>query len=207
MTYHLLRLLARIITRLTTRAEIIGAENVPREPPYLLVTNHLSALDLPVVVLAFPHPIRPFAAREHRSNLLFAPILNGAKAIWVRRGEVDRRALREALAVLERGEALGVAPEGTRADETHALQPAKPGVAYLGTRADVPIVPAGIAGTEKIKHNLLRLRRTPVRIAVGEPFHLPKTKRARTDELREYTDMIMHRIAELLPPEYRGVYG
>ena len=189
------------------RVEIVGSDNLPSTPPYLLVTNHLSALDLPVIVYAFPHPIRPFAAKEHQSNFLFAPILKGAKAIWVNRGEVDRRALREALAVLERGEALGVAPEGTRSAESHALQPARPGVAYLATRADVPIVPVGIAGTEKVKENLLRLRRTSVRIAVGEAFRLPGTGRVRTNELREYTDLIMHRLAELLPAAYRGVYG
>lgn len=207
MTHRIFRLLAHIIAKLTMRVEIVGSDNVPSTPPYLLVTNHLSALDLPAIVFVFPHPIRPFAAREHQSNLLFAPILRGAQAIWVRRGEVDRQALREALAVLERGEALGVAPEGTRSNESGALQPARPGVAYLATRAKVPIVPVGIAGTEKVKDNLPRLRRTPVRIAVGEPFHLPETGRVRTNELREYTDIIMHRIAELLPAAYRGVYG
>ncbi len=207
MTYRVLRTIARIITRLTTRVEIMGSEHVPHQPPYLLVTNHLSALDLPVILLAFPHDIRAFAAIEHRSHPLFAPILEASQAIWVRRGEVDRRALREALSVLKRGEALGMAPEGTRADESHALQPAKPGVAYIATRADVPIVPLGIAGTEKIKHNARRLRRTHVRVAVGEPFRLPASGHVRTRELREYTDLIMRRIADLLPPEYRGVYA
>ena len=207
MRYRLLRVIARIITSLTTRVETIGSEHVPQQPPYLLVTNHLSALDIPVIQFVFPHNIRAFAAIEHKSHPLFGPILEASEAIWVRRGEVDRQALREALSVLERGEALGMAPEGTRADESHALQPAKAGVAYIATRADVPIVPLGIAGTEKIKHNVRRLRRTHVRVAVGEPFRLPASGHVRTKELREYTDLIMRRIADLLPPEYRGVYA
>jgi 1-acyl-sn-glycerol-3-phosphate acyltransferase len=111
------------------------------------------------------------------------------------------------LTVLERGEVLGVAPEGTRADESHALQEAKAGAAYIATRADVPIVPVGIVGTEKIVHNLLRLRRTRVLITFGEPFRLPEVGHVRTQKLHEYTDLIMSRIAELLPEAYRGVYA
>lgn len=207
MTYRFLRIIALAIVKLTTRLELVGAGNIPDEPPYLLVTNHLSALDLPVLLFVFPHTIRAFAASKHKANPLFAPILEAAKTVWVRRGEVDRHALREALNVLKRNEVLGVAPEGTRANESHALQKAKAGAAYIATRADVPIVPVGIAGTEKIKHNLLRLRRTPVRVVVGEPFRLPETGHVRGKKLLEYTDLIMRRIAELLPRKYRGVYA
>jgi len=207
LTYRVLRIIAYAIVKLTTRMELVGAENIPHAPPYLLVTNHLSALDLPVLLLVFPHTIRAFAASKHKSNLLFGPILEAARTVWVRRGEVDRHALREALNVLKRGEVLGVAPEGTRADESHALQEAKAGAAYIATRADVPIVPVGLAGTEKIKDNLLGLRRTSVRVAVGEPFHLPESGHVRGKKLLEYTDLIMQRIAELLPMKYRGVYA
>jgi 1-acyl-sn-glycerol-3-phosphate acyltransferase len=105
------------------------------------------------------------------------------------------------------GEVLGLAPEGTRARETSALQKAKTGIAYLATRADVPIVPIGIAGTEKVKKNLPRLRRTDIRVAIGQPFRLPESGHVRGKKLEEYTDLIMRRIAELLPEEYRGVYA
>ena len=81
------------------------------------------------------------------------------------------------------------------------------GAAYLAARADVPIVPVGITGTEQIKRNLLRLRRTDVRIVIGKPFRLPNSGRVRGQKLHEYTDLIMQRIAELLPEEYRGVYA
>jgi 1-acyl-sn-glycerol-3-phosphate acyltransferase len=109
---------------------------------------------------------------------------------------------------LEKGdEVLGVAPEGTRARGTCALQKAKTGIAYLATRADVPIVPVGMAGTEKVKKNLPRLKRTDMRVVVGKPFRLPESGRVRGEKLEEYTDLIMHRIAELLPEEYRGVYA
>jgi 1-acyl-sn-glycerol-3-phosphate acyltransferase len=207
LTYRILRIIAYIIARLTSRLELVGMENLPDRPPYLLVTNHLSALDLPLLLFILPHTIRAFAASKHKSNPVYGPILQAADTIWVRRGEIDRQALRKALAVLERGEVLGVAPEGTRSDETHALQKAKAGAAYLATRADVPIVPVAIAGTEKITRNLRRLRRTPVRVAFGEPFRLPETGHVRKQQLEEYTDLIMRRIAEMLPETYRGVYA
>jgi 1-acyl-sn-glycerol-3-phosphate acyltransferase len=207
LTYRILRFIAFMIFRFTSRLELIGLDNLPDKPPYLLVTNHLSVLDLPLLLFVIPHTIRAFAASKHRSNPLYGPIMEVADTVWVRRGEIDRRALRKALAVLERGEVLGVAPEGTRADESHALQRAKAGAAYIATRADVPIVPVGIAGTEKIKRNILRLRRTQVLITFGEPFRLPESGHVRSQKLREYTDLIMRRIAELLPEAYRGVYA
>lgn len=206
MTYSLLRAIAIAIARVTTRTDVTGLNRVPG-PPYLMVTNHLSAFDIPVLASVFPHPVRALAAVEHRSNPLYAPVLAASGAIWVRRGEVDRRALREALAVLQRGEVLGLAPEGTRAGESHALQAGKAGAAYVATRVDVPILPVGIAGTEKIKHSLLRLRRARVQVTIGEPFRLPDSGRARSQELQEYTELIMRRIAELLPEAYRGVYA
>ena len=205
--YKAVRAFARFGLSALTQREAIGTENVPREPPYILVTNHLSVFDLPLVLTVCPHVVRAFAADNHRRNLFYAPLLALFGSIWVRRGDVDRRALREALDVLKRGEVLGMAPEGTRARGVPALQKGKTGAAYLATRADVPIVPAAVSGTEKIMQNLARLRRTEVRVAVGEPFHLPESGRVRSQKLAEYTDLIMRRIAELLPEEYRGVYA
>ncbi|HEY4689615.1 MAG TPA: lysophospholipid acyltransferase family protein, partial [Anaerolineae bacterium] len=117
----------------------------------------------------------------------------------------SRDALRIALNELAHGTSFGIAPEGTRS-RTGALLEGKTGAAYLATRARVPIVPSVVWGTEKIKHNLRRFKRTPVCIRVGEPFRLPEG-RADSDKLREYTDLIMRRLASMLPPEYRGVYA
>jgi 1-acyl-sn-glycerol-3-phosphate acyltransferase len=87
------------------------------------------------------------------------------------------------------------------------LQRGKLGAAYLATRADVPLVPVAISGTEHMAQRIWRLRRTPVRVAIGEPFRLPEHGRVPTQNLIKYTESIMLRIAELLPPEYRGAYA
>jgi len=205
--HRVLRVIINVLLSLFTRREYVGLENIPAEPPYILVTNHLSAFDSPLVLTVCPHTVRAFAAAKHKRNPIYAPLLVVMGSIWVRRGEVDRGALREALDVLKRGEVLGMAPEGTRARGTYALQKGKTGVAYLATRANVPIVPVGVTGTEQIKHNLPQLRRTHLRVVVGKPFYLPESGRVRGQKLHEYTDLIMYRIAELLPEEYRGVYG
>jgi len=205
--YRFLKALALLIYPVLFRLQVVGSEHFPQQGPYLLATNHISAFDIPVLFIACPHTIRAFAADKHKRNPIFAPILVATRVVWVRRGEVDRTALREAMQVLERGEVLGVAPEGTRARSVYALQEGKTGVAYLATRANVPILPVGVTGTEKLKENLLRLRRTTVRVAVGEPIRLPENGRVRGPQLEAYTDQLMRRIAALLPVEYRGVYA
>lgn len=205
MVYRLIRFIINALLSLVARREYIGLENFP-SPPYILITNHLSAFDTPVLLTVCPHTIRAFAAEKHRRNPFFGPLLAIMGSIWVRRGEIDRQALRQAIGVLERGEILGVAPEGTRARTSYALQPGKTGAAYLATRTDVPIIPVAITGTENIKDNLPKLRATKIRVVVGKPFRLPVAGRVRGKQLHEYTDLIMHRIAELLPIEYRGAY-
>jgi 1-acyl-sn-glycerol-3-phosphate acyltransferase len=207
LLYRIVRIISVVLMRVISRRECIGLENLPDEPPYILVTNHLAVFDSPLLLTICPHTIRAFAAAKHKRNPLYAPLLAAGGSIWVRRGEIDREALQKALDALERGEALGMAPEGTRARETCALQNAKIGAAYLATRANVPIVPVGITGTEQIKRNLPRLRRTDVRVVIGKPFRLPESGRVRGKRLREYTDLIMQHIAELLPEKYRGVYA
>jgi 1-acyl-sn-glycerol-3-phosphate acyltransferase len=206
LLYGILRAIVNVLLHLLTRREYVGLENIP-EPPYILVTNHLAVFDSPLLLTVCPHRVRAFAAAKHKRNPFYALLLTIMGSIWVRRGEVDRQALREALDVLERGEVLGMAPEGTRARGPYALQQGKVGAAYLATRTDVPIIPVGVTGTEKIKRNLPRLRRTYVRAVVGKPFRLPESGRVRGQQLREYTDLIMRHIAELLPEEYRGVYA
>lgn len=205
--YAVLRRLVRCLFPLLVRIQVTGQENFPPSGPYILATNHLSAFDSPLLMMVCPHTVRAFAASKHRRNPFYFVVLSAAGSIWVRRGEIDREALRGAFEVLKRGEVLGIAPEGTRARKVYALQPGKTGAAYIATRADVPIVPVGLTGTEKIKQNLPRLRRTDVTVTIGEPFRLPESGRVRGPKLDEYTDLIMRRIAVLLPPEYRGVYG
>lgn len=204
--HRLARGLSRLALTCIARLDVQGTEHIPAQGAFVGVINHLSAFD-PLVVLALM-PVRPvtlFAAIEHRSDFFFGWALDRLGAIWIDRGEPGRDALRIALNELALGTIMGIAPEGTRS-KTGALLEGKTGAAYLATRASVPIVPAVVWGTEQIQHNLRRLQRTTVYVRVGELIRL-REGRADAEKLREYTDLIMRRLAAMLPPQYRGVYA
>jgi 1-acyl-sn-glycerol-3-phosphate acyltransferase len=98
-------------------------------------------------------------------------------------------------------------PEATRSKAAQ-LQPALPGSALLAIHSGVPVLPVGISGTEGIKGIGWVLRRPRVTVNIGRPFYLPSAGNKLTKtELAEHTNSIMERIAELLPLQYRGVYG
>lgn len=194
-------LLAKILIR---RIVIEGGENIPKSGPYILVLNHLSFLDAPIICVATPHLLYLLAGERYEHHI-FAPILKVAGCIFVRRGEIDREALRQATAALEDGHVLAVAIEGTRST-TGGLAEGKTGAAYLATRANVPILPAGIWGTEEVGPAWHRWRRGGTcTVRFGKVFRLPEG-RARSSDLDSYTDEIMTSLAALLPEKYRGVY-
>ena len=204
--HRIARGVSRLILKCAIRLDVQGVEHIPLAGGFVAVMNHLSSFDPMVVIAVTPlRPITIFAAIEHRSDFISGWALDRLGAIWVDREEPSREALRIALNELALGTAFCIAPEGTRS-KTGALLEGKTGAAYLATRANAPILPAVVWGTEQIKHNLRRLKRTAVRMRIGAPFRLPEA-RADTAKLREYTNLIMRRLASMLPPEYRGVYA
>lgn len=207
MIVQLLLAFFRVGLKLLTHTHVEGVENVP-EPPYLLVTNHLGRLDVPFIyaTVGGPHLVG-WAAEKYERHLFFGPILRAGGVVFIQRGQVDRRALDFAVRTLRSGKSFGMAPEGTRSPN-RALIRAKTGAAYLAEEADVPIVPVALTGTEKAVESWKRLRRPVMTARFGQPFRLPKLpKDDRTRGMRVNTDEIMCRIAAMLPPEYRGVYG
>ena len=187
---------------LLTRWEVRGVERVPMEGPLILVSNHLNLADPPLLAASLPRKVH-FMVKD---DLYFSPrggvFIRAYGAFPVRRGKPDRRALREALRLLEEGKVVGMFPEGTR-NPDRKLQRGQGGTALLATLSGAPILPVGIAGTEKIRGVYeVVVERPRITVNIGEPFRLP-----REGDLEELTDIIMRRIAELLPEEYRGVYG
>lgn len=207
--YRIIRGIIRFLLRVLSRPEVEGLDLIPDQGPYLLVTNHLHWLDAPVLMAILPHRVCVFAAAKREKHWFFGPLFRSLDAIWVHRGEVDRKALRQALAVLEGGGILGLAPEGTRS-QTGAMQQGRSGAAYLAYRAGVRVVPIVATGQEKVCPALLHLRRARIRIAIGPPFEPPPAAsavHASTPEVRAFTKEIMYHMAILLPPEYRGLYA
>lgn len=128
-------------------------------------------------------------------------------ALPVRRGSIDRNTLRMASQVLKDGKVLGIYPEGTRS-RTGSMRTARPGVALIARESQSLLLPVGICGTEKMRGRFWWLRRPRVTVNIGKPFSLSTSTNGRNkDELASQTTYIMHRIAELIPAEYRGAYG
>jgi len=204
--YWKMRQVIGALFRLLARIEVVGAEHVPEEGSCLLVTNHISRLDTPALLVAADRRIYPLAADKYKTFPVFNWLLNISEAIWINRTEFDREALLNSIAVLKRGDVLGIAPEGTRS-RSGTLQKAKSGVAFLAARTGVSIVPAGITGTHTMMQDFARFRRMRVCVTFGEAFRLPKYGKLTAEELEVATDLIMGRVAALLPPSYRGVYA
>jgi 1-acyl-sn-glycerol-3-phosphate acyltransferase len=202
------RWLVRILFRVLTRCEVHGADKIPVTGPTLLTMNHLHWLDPPIGFVIVSRAAFMFAADKWERRPLIGDILRWTQStIFVARGEIDRKALSQALDVLKAGGLLAIAPEGTRS-KTGALQQGHEGPAYLASRTGAVIVPVGAYGQEKAVACWKRLRRPHIVVQIGEPYVLPGApNKAKGPQLAAYTDEIMHRIAALLPPEYRGVYA
>lgn len=204
-----LRIIVRLFFTVFTRLNIQGIQNIPSEGAVILASNHLGIVDAPLIfMLVDRKDATSLVADSYQEHVLIGWLVNVAGGIWINRNELDLRALRQALEYLRNGGLLGIAPEGTRSIDGALIQ-AKTGVAYLVDKAGcVPVVPVAIYGTEKLPSELVHLRRPEVCVRIGNAFKLPPiNKRDRAASLSRNTDEIMCRIADMLPPEYRGFYS
>lgn len=202
-------LVLKILVPMLARVRVAGREYLPEQGPFLLVVNHLSSADPPMVAYLIPRELGliGLAAIAHRNDFIIGSIMYQWGMIWVRRGGSDREALRQTLSTLAGGRPVGVAPEGTRSD-TGALIEGKTGITYLALKADVPILALSLAGTDKVGASLKRLRRATIQATFSRPFVLPhRGDGPRREYLQYCTDLIMTRLASNLPESYRGVYN
>jgi 1-acyl-sn-glycerol-3-phosphate acyltransferase len=190
-------------------AKFNGVEDVGNFPPAgsaIVMMNHIAMIDPIVVLSCVPRNIVPMA----RHDVFDLPFWGIFPQLWdvipVRRGEADRAAIERALAVLEAGEVVLVAPEGHR---NPALQQGKVGVAYLAARSGAPVVPAAVEGTRG--YPSLRLDRSDepgASVRIGRPFRFrPVNGRLDRDLLRKMTDEAMYVLAGMLPEARRGFYS
>lgn len=208
--YRVIRILDSMLVRMLTRLEVEGFERVPKEGAYIATGNHLGFLD-PILVyyLLDRQDIIMLVAEKYRRYALARWLVKSVDAIFVERFSADFAVMREVLSRLRAGGVLIIAPEGTRS-KSGGLQAGRSGAAYLAAKAQVPVLPVAVIGSEdyRLIASLKRLRRVPITIKIGEAFSLPPLPPVdREAALQRYSDEIMCRIAALLPPEYRGVYA
>lgn len=200
--------IVKIFLRTFTRTTYVNPQNVPAQGGVLIATNHLSQLDTPVLMLNSARPdITALVTDKYQKFWFMRWFVNSAEGIWIDRTKADFTAFRAAIDALRSGRAVGIAPEGTRSLNGGLLQ-GKPGMILLSVKADVPIVPVGISGTEHGFDKIFSLRWPKIQVKFGRPFRLPPLSRENREEaMQQQTDEIMCHIAAQLPPEYRGYYA
>ncbi|PZR63321.1 MAG: 1-acyl-sn-glycerol-3-phosphate acyltransferase [Chloroflexi bacterium] len=193
-------------------AQIIGLHHIPRSGPFILVANHCSQADPPLLGWATGYQtgrvIHFMAKIEMRHWPVVGWLAAQSGVFFIRRGESDRAAQRLALGLLADGDAIAVFPEGTRSRDGK-LQAGRPGAALLALRSGAPLVPVGIAGTHRLFASGRGPRRSRMTIRIGPPLGLGHQPDGRLDRraLAEGTSRMMAAIAALLPVAQRGARG
>jgi 1-acyl-sn-glycerol-3-phosphate acyltransferase len=190
-----------------------GFENIPQSGPVLFICNHCSNADgLLFIAYFIPAMDRKMVwlGKEEATRWPFLGwAMKGNGVVGIRRGAGDLEAFKLAKSVLDGGLPLTIFPEGTRSPNG-ALQAAKEGATVLAIRSGAPVYPVAIIGSHKFwgrGHFLPRPGRR-MTMRVGKPFTLTMPQGGdRHESLRLATVEMMKHVAELLPPEQRGVYG
>jgi len=193
-------LLAGIVTglpvKLLFRLRATGEEHLPREGGYVLSANHLSNFDpWPLGLPLFPKRELRFMAKAELFRTPLWPILKFGGAFKVRRGEGDAQAIETAIKLAREGEVVAIFPEGTRRKKGLVKKfEARPhtGAARVALEAGVPLIPAAIAGTDRIT------RLGPLRVAYGPAVELDDLRDGDVREAAQVgTDRLMAAIADL----------
>ena len=198
MLYAILRTIALALMRLYFRLGRRGGQHVPLTGPLLMVSNHVSLLDPPVVGAAAPRPLYFLAKEELFRVPLLGRLIYAVNSRPVRRDGSDVRALKTALRLLGEGKAILIFPEGTRG-RGGRLGEGKPGAGMLAVMSGAAVVPVHVSGTERA---LPRGRAVPrpakVRVVFGPPLHFkPGRGDTRRESYREASAEMMRAIAQL----------
>ena len=204
--YYIAKVIVRGLLQLLTHCQVQGRENIPTQGPLLIIANHLSLADPPLLGVSLGRKVMFMAKKELFRFKVIEYFIDAFGAFPVHRGQLNRQALRQARQILVEGLALVMFPEGTRS-RSGRLRLAFSGPALIAARTGAPVMPVGIIGTEKISGVTWLLHRPQIMVNIGHPFYLPPVSGRLTKvKLTELTNLMMRHIAELLPLEYRGEY-
>lgn len=198
LLYYLARGFFKLFLPLFGRWKVMGHENVPKSGGVIIVPNHVSYADPPVVGSALHRQVH-FMAKE---ELFKIPFLGRCIAIVgafpVKQKTADRAAIRKAIELLESGKVVCLFPEGRRTEGT--LEKAELGIGMIAMKARVPIVPMALIGTNKLlpPHSIF-LKFAKVRVIIGKPIQMDDLyeKGSERETLEEIGRRIMAAIAEL----------
>ena len=180
------------------RGRVYGAEQVPTTGGLVVVANHASDFDPPLLSAAVRRPVS-YMAKEELFNV---PVLSQAIRLYgaypVKRGSADRSAIREALKQLDQGWAVGIFLQGTRTVNGRIPEP-KIGAALIAAKAQVPLLPVSLWGTQHIfKKGTAIPRPVPLTSRIGAPIAPPaSTDREGLDAITAQCTTEIHRLHDL----------
>jgi len=200
----------RGIFRALARVRILGKENIPHGKPYVIAMNHVSIFDPPFVAAFWPEQLEIIGAIDVFSKPGQGQLLKLYGVIPVHRGDYDRSLLIKIISIIRSGIPLLIAPEGGRSHEPD-MRRAKPGIAYIVEKTNVPVLPVGLVGTtEDFWQRAIHGQKPSLEMHIGKPITLPPIT-VKGDEKhaarQKNADLVMSYLAGLLPEEYRGVYA
>lgn len=165
MLYCIFYQLVRAAFSLWFKIVPVGIDRLPSDGPLILVANHRSGFDPPMVAAVVRRPVYFMAKFELFRIAPFAWLIRRLHAYPVRRGKPDRASIRRSLELLKTGQILLIFPEGHRS-ESGLLQEIRGGTVLLAKKARVPVVALGVAGNYGFRRRLV--------FALGDPFTLPR---------------------------------
>lgn len=192
MIYAVVKVILRVLFTVILRMRVEGTENIPKEGPLVIASNHLSLLDPPVIGTAATRKVHFMAKQE-----LFVPILGDIYKILgafpVRRGGADRAAIKHGIEILQSSQVLAIFPEGTRS-KTGKLGKAEPGALMMASKAMATIVPCCVIGTDFQRQGRIWPK---VTVRFGKPMYFPADAVVNKELLHNMTEDLMQRIAQL----------
>jgi 1-acyl-sn-glycerol-3-phosphate acyltransferase len=197
--------LGRFLTRIFFKIEIQGVENYPKNGPLLIVGNHTAIMETVLLICYAPWQIEMLGAADIPHEMISQIFSKLFGFIPVKRGHVDRPALKAALDVLGQQGIIGIFPEGGIWEP--GLMRAQTGVAWLSYRGYTPVLPIGFSGTLGALKNALSLKRPSLLMKIGtimSPLQL-KSGVPRKILFEDFSEEVMANVRSLLLPNEPSV--
>lgn len=201
MGYKIVRAVLDFIFFVIFRLHVEGRENVPQTGAIIVAPNHKSDWDPPLIGVAFNTRIIHYMAKEELfKNPFLGWLIRQFGTFPVKRGTVDRTAIRQALRELKAGNPLGIFPEGTRI-RREGLGRFHSGMASLALMTGTPVVPVAVIGSRWMPH-----KKGPLAVLIGKPVEVKK-QRPTDEKVAELNDVVKGKIQDLMNNYMKRVHG
>ena len=193
---YILSYVSVLLCVLLTRYSVSGANNLPKEGPYILAPNHIDDVDPVPIAAAVKKPIT-FLMAQDQAELpwykAWGPWSYGV--LLVNRANVQISTIKKIQKQINKKERICIFPEGTIKGE--GLKEGKRGVAYFAIKNEIPIIPTAIVGTKGIIEKIKKLKRERVKVVFGKPIFVKKG-----DEEKKITQQAMATLKKMLPADH-----